>query len=171
MLITAVSCSKNAHTPSPGKFSATINDVKTDFTIKTASLVRSALTNEKRIDIGGVSKDGKYVLVLSIIENTAAGNSVALSTYPVRLSNVDDPDTQIDESIDTNTFVSLGIYTNNQLQTDIYMENGHITVTDTNEDRLSVSGNFEVRMKSRSGGGNFRITDGRFKRIKYAVIN
>lgn len=167
----AISCRKDAHVPSPGKFSAIINGVNTEFTIKTAALVRSTLTNEKRIDIGGVSQDGKYVLVLSVIEDNAAGDIIASKNYPVRLFNNDDPDTDMDESVNTNAFVSLGIYTNNQLQTDIYIENGHISVTDTNESRLSVSGNFSIRMKSRSNSESFIITDGVFKRVKYTVIN
>ena len=153
-------------------FTASIDGVNKTFNLSSAALVRSALVDKKRIDIGGISQDRKYVLILSIIEDTSKGDGVTVSQYIVRQINKDDPDTEEDESINSNTIISLGTYNNlNELETDNYVENGTMSVTDCNEKKHLISGNFSLDMSSRNGGADYTVTDGAFENIHYSVIN
>ena len=171
IFLIASSCKKSLNDAAENNLNASINGMQTKFMVKNASLVRSVLVDEKRIDIGAVSEDGKYILVLSIIEDMAAGNAITAADYTVRLFNADDTLTGIDESINTKAFVSLGVYTGNELQTDNYIENGTINITESNEKKLFISGNFDMVLTSRSGGADYTITNGSFDNVKYSVIN
>ncbi|HEX5149963.1 MAG TPA: hypothetical protein VFW07_00865 [Parafilimonas sp.] len=136
-----------------------------------ATLIRSIPDNQKRLDISGTSEDGKTVFILTIGEETASGNGVAISKHNVRLFNDDDPNTPEDEGIDSDAFVTLSFYVNSNLVTDVYAENGDISITNNDEDAHTISGTFQQTLKSLTGNSEYTISEGSFKNIKYMVAN
>ena len=165
------SCKKNSDSPSGNTFQLKLNGTVTTFTIVSATLIHSTGTNQKRLDISGTSEDGKTVFVLTIGEETASGNGVTVGKHDVRLFNEDDPNTGEDESIDTDAFVTLSIYSGSDLITDVYAENGDITITANDENAHTVSGTFQQTLTSLTGGTDYTISEGSFNNIEYTVVN
>lgn len=166
------SCKKDSDSKSSGNtFQLTLNGTATTFKIMSATLIRSAADNQKRMDISGTSEDGKTVFILTIGEETSEGNGVTVDKHDVRLFNEDDPNTPEDESIDSDAFVTLSFYSGNNLITDEYAENGDITITGDDENAHTISGTFQQTLKSLSGGTDYTITAGSFNNIKYIVAN
>ena len=167
------SCKKDSHSPASGSstFKLTLNGTVTNFKVTSATLIRSTADNQKRLDITGTSDDGKTVLTLTIGEETSTGNGVTTGKHEVRLFNDDDPNTPEDESVDSDAFVTLAFYSGSSLVTDVYAENGDITITGNDVSALTVSGTFQQTLKSNFGGSNYTISDGSFSNIKYLVAN
>ncbi len=136
-----------------------------------ATLIRSTPDNQKRMDISGTSEDGKTVFVLTIGEETAAGNGLTTGKHDVRLFNDDDPNTPEDESIDSDAFVTLSFYSGSNLIGDLYAENGDITITGNDENAHTISGTFQQTLKSLDSGTDYTISNGSFSNIQYIVAN
>jgi hypothetical protein len=166
------SCKKDSDSPTPGNtFQLKINGTATTFKLMSATLISSTADNQKRLDISGTSEDGKTVFVLTIGEETAEGNGVTVGKHEVREFNDDDPNTPEDETIDSDAFVTLSFYSGSNLVTDVYAENGDITITADDESAHTVSGTFQQTLKSLNGGTDYTISDGSFNNIPYIVAN
>jgi hypothetical protein len=173
MSILFLSCKKDSDSPASGDntFQLKINGTATTFKVMSATLIRSTADNQKRLDISGTSEDGKTVFILTIGEETATGNGITTGKHDVRLFNDDDPNTSEDESIDSDAFVTLSFYSGANLITDVYAENGDITVTGNDENAHTISATFQQTLKSLGGGTDYTISEGSFNSIKYLVAN
>lgn len=167
------SCSKSGSTPqSSNTFTVKVNGTATEFDLLSATLVRSTDTDEKRFDISGKSKDGKFLLALTVGEETDLGNGVTVGAHEVKLFNEDNPDTPEDESgIMSNAFVALAIYVGSSTVTDVFAENGTINITSCNEGSTTISGNFTITLESLTGGTDYTLSEGSFSNIQYRVLN
>ncbi len=166
------SCKKDSASPasSGDTFQLKINGTATTFKVMTATLIRSTADNQKRLDISGTSEDGTTVFILTIGEETATGNGITIGKHDVRLFNDDDPNTPEDESTDSDAFVTLSVYSGGNLITDVYSENGDITITGNDENAHTISGTFQQTLKS-SGGTDYTISEGSFNNLQYIVAN
>lgn len=166
------SCKKDSDSPASGNaFQLKINGITTTFKVITATLIRSTADNQKRLDISGTSEDGKTVFILTVGEETATGNGITTGKHDVRLFNDDDPNTSEDESIDSDAFVTLSFYSGGNLVTNVYTENGDITITANDENAHTISGTFQQILKSLNGGTDYTISEGSFNNIQYVVAN
>jgi hypothetical protein len=166
------SCKKDSDSPASGnKFQLKLNGTLTTFNLISATLARNSMTNQKRLDISGTSEDGKTVFTLTVGEETATGNGVAMGSHEVSLFNEDDPNTPEDESEGTDAFVSLSFYSGSNLITGLYSENGDITITGIDENAHKVSGTFQQALKNLNGGTDYTITEGSFNNLEYMVVN
>ena len=158
--------------PTKSTFQAKLNGQLTLFNVASATLARSAATNQKRIDLQGVSADGTFRLIITIGEPTAIGNAVTQKKYTVRLFNDDNPATTADESEDSEDgFFTYSTKVSNNWVTEIYAENGEIVVTACNPTSAMVSGTFNTTSLNLVGGSDLTITEGKFTDIKYTVVN
>ena len=130
------------------------------------------LPDEKRIDIAGVTADSTKQLILTIGATPAAGNGVAIKDYIIRLFNEDDPATTVDESEDSwDGFTTYSTRIGNSWITDVYAENGIIKVTANDATAKTITGTFNVKDSSLTGGPVINMTEGKFNNIKYLVLN
>ena len=167
------SCKKDSKSPSSSgnTFTLKLNGTSINFKVTSATLIRSTADNQKRLDIAGTSDDGKTVFVLTIGEETASGNGLTTGKHEVRLFNEDNPNTPEDESIDSDAFVTLSLYSGSNLITDTYIENGDITITGNDENAHTISGTFQQTLKSTGGGTEYTVSGGSFSNLKYIVAN
>ncbi len=174
-VILFASCSKSKDSAASGKtFEATIDGKSYVFNINSATLLRSAADNEKRLDIAGTSTDGSKRLIITLGEETSQGNGVSVKTYVLNPFPEDDPNTpNVDESLTTQGFTtystSLG---NNNWLTDVYNENGSFQVTSCDETNKVISGTFHTDLVDFSTGTvTIKVTAGKIANVKYTVLN
>ena len=167
----------NNNNPPPGgtasgSFEAKINGQLTTFNVKSATLLRSTQLNQKRLDITGESVDGTKQLILTFGEMTAAGNGMAVKNYLVRLFNEDDPNTPDDESVDSDDgFTTYSVKVGSSWVTDVFAENGTMTVSSCDASAKKITGTFSVKDSSLTSGDVFNFTEGKFTNISYMVLN
>jgi len=156
-----------------GGFEATIDGQKYTFTIASATLIRSALYKEKRLDIAGITADNKKRLIITLGEETDQGNGVKVKKYVLNAFPPDDPATPaVDESLTTQGFTtySTGIGTNNWL-TSVYDEDGSFTVTSCDVAAKIISGTFSTTLTDLLDNSVITITAGKITGVKYTVLN
>jgi hypothetical protein len=155
-----------------GSFEAKVNGQLTTFKVTSATLLRSTQLNQKRLDITGESTDGTKRLILTFGEMTATGNGMAVKSYLVRLFNDDDPNTPDDESIDSDDgFTTWSEKIGNSWVTDVFAENGTMTVSSCDASAKKISGTFNVKDSSLTSGDVLNLTEGKFTNIGYMVVN
>jgi len=166
------SCKKSStNSPVSTTFSAKVNGTAHTFTVESATFIRSVADNQKRLDITGTSEDGNIRLILTIGEETSAGNGIVIGDHTVRLFLDDDPGTAEDESIDSDAFVTLSTKIGSSWLTDVYQQYGNYSITANNISGTTISGTFTGTLTSLGGGTNYTITEGSFSNIKYTVLN
>ncbi|MDF2193008.1 hypothetical protein [Paraflavitalea sp. CAU 1676] len=157
-----------------GGLEVKLNGQTITFTVESATLLRSTQTNQKRLDINGLSKDGTKKIILTFGEETAVGNGMSVKTYKVKLFNEDDPNTPEDESDDSmDGFMTYGtkLGTNSWLF-DVYSENGTFTITACNESAKKVSGTFKTTLSQMDDPTKkLEFTEGKFTNVAYMVLN
>lgn len=158
-----------------GTFTVKLNGVQTTFNVIQATLLRSNPTNEKRFDLAGVSTDGKYRLIITVGEETSAGNGITIGDHLVRLFLDDDPATTEDESVDSNAFYTLSTSIGpNSWFTDVYGVKGNIKIT-ANAPVVTtgtISGNFDGTLTPLAAGSDaYTLTGGVFTNITYTILN
>jgi len=170
-----VSCSKSKDSAAPGKtFEATVDGKAYVFNIISATLLRSAADNEKRLDIAGISTDSSKRLIITLGEETSVGNGVSVKSYVLNPFPPDDPNTpNVDESLTTQGFstysTSLG---NNNWFTDVYDENGSFQVTGCDATNNVISGTFQTTLTGMNiGSATVKVTAGKINNVKYTVLN
>lgn len=178
LLFIVTSCSKNKdsddNSTAEGTFEVKLNGQAISFTVEAATLIRSASTHEKRLDITGLSKDGTKKLTLTFGENTHEGNGIAVKTYTIRMFNEDNPNTTADESDDSmDGFITYGTkFGNNNWLYEIYAENGTFTVTSCNASTKKISGTFKISLVNLNDDTDKEeFTEGKFNNITYMVLN
>jgi len=154
---------------------ATLNGVKTKFTVSSATLIRDKNFNAKRMDITAISADQKHRVILTVANTTFEGNGMDVKDYNIAMFLQDDPNTPDDESMndsDDGLFTySEKIGTNNWM-TDVWITNGKITLTANNANDKTVSGTFSMKLTDidkKKEAINF--TEGKFTNVKYLVAN
>ena len=158
---------------SSSTFTATVNGKATTFNIFQATLLRSTQTNEKRMDIGGISTDKSQRVIITLGIETDQGSGMTVKPYVLNPFPPDDPSTPIDESLTTQGFstysTSLG---NNNWLTDIYNEDGLFTVTACDSAHTTISGTFQTTLKdSNTDTVVVSLTNCKMTNVKYAVMN
>jgi hypothetical protein len=175
LLLIVSSCSKNKDdNNSTGTFSVKLNGQSINFTVESATFVRSASTHEKRLDITGLSSDGTKKLTLTFHEGTHEGNGITVKSYTIRIFNEDDPNTAADESDDSmDGFISYGTkFGNNNWLYETYAENGTFTVTSCNESTKKISGTFNISLVNLNDNSDVvEFTEGKFSNVTYIVLN
>ncbi|HTL08470.1 MAG TPA: hypothetical protein VL307_09450 [Chitinophagaceae bacterium] len=156
-----------------GVFEASINGQSYSFTVVAATLLRSTQYNQKRLDIGGISKDNSKRLIITLGEETSTGNSMSVKQYVLNPFPQDDPATpNIDESNTTQGFstysTSLG---NNSWLTNVYDEDGIFTVTSCDANTKLISGSFSSKLVDLIDNSVIKITGGKITNVKYNVVN
>jgi hypothetical protein len=155
-------------------FEVKVNGQLTTFRVTTSFLVRSVADNQRRIDLGGISTDSLQRLTLSIVEPLSTGTTIPARTYTIRMYNLDDPATGPDESINSKDgYTTYGTRLNSAdiFTTDIFMENGTITVTSCDDATKTISGTFSIQEKSLAGPSLVNFTEGKFTNIRYTLFN
>ncbi|MBO9633205.1 MAG: hypothetical protein J7578_08805 [Chitinophagaceae bacterium] len=155
---------------------ATLNGTKLSFTVESATLLRDAQYDAKRLDINCVSTDKKHRVILTIGNYVLEGNGMEVKTYNIALSLVDDPATpDIDESMnetDDGLFTYSTKLGENNWLTDVYTTLGKIVVTANNATDKTISGTFEMELKDwETQKSEFKFTAGKFSNVKYMVLN
>lgn len=161
-------------TSGSGSFVATVNGQQLNFAVSGATLLRSTVSNEKRMDIVGTSPDGKQRISITLAEETAKGNGVTVKKYVLNAFPPDDPSTPtIDESLYTEGFTMYGTNLGNDTWLyDLYEENGSLTVTACDESSKLVSGTFQTSLVGMIDTTKIvKITAGKLTNIKYTVLN
>ena len=74
-----------------GGFSAKIDGKRVDFTVFSATLMRSTVTNEKRLDIAGISTDNTKKITITIGEKNSTGSAISTKKYILNPFPIDDP--------------------------------------------------------------------------------
>jgi len=159
---------------SGGSFEVKLNGQLINFTVESATLIRSTSTSEKRLDINGTSKDGKKKLILTFHEMSADGNGIPVKTYSIKMFNDDDPNTPEDESDDSmDGFITYGTSLgSNSWMYEIYSQNGIFTVTSCDANAKKVSGTFKVTLVNLNDPSNKEeFTEGKFNNVAYMVLN
>ena len=161
-------------TTASGSFEATVDGQKFMFNIISATLLRSTADNEKRLDMAGVSADGKKRIIITLGEETSQGNAVTVKKYVLNAFPEDDPATpNIDESATTQGFTtySAGPGNNNWI-TNVYDETGSFTVTSCDASATRISGTFETTLTDLNDSSIvIKITAGKIANVKYTVLN
>ena len=168
------SCKKSGTTTTPtgsSSFTLKVNGVAHTFSLYSATLQRSTSTNQKRMDITGISEDSSYRVTFTIGEETSSGNGITTGSHTVRMFNDDDPATPADESIDTDAMVTLSRKVGADWITDVYKENGTFTITGNDISGTTISGTLSDTLVSMGGGTNYTLSEGSFSNIKYMVLN
>lgn len=159
---------------SSSTFSATVNGKETTFNIFQATLIRSTQTNEKRMDIGGISTDKTKRVIITLGIETATGNGMTVKPYVLNPFPEDDPATpDVDESLTTQGFTtystSIG---NNSWLTDVYNEDGSFTVSACDSAHSTVSGTFQTTLRDMNTDTVVvSLTSGKMTNVKYSVLN
>jgi hypothetical protein len=158
---------------SSSTFEAKIEGQKIVFNVTASHLVRSAVDNEKRLDITGTSTDGSKRITLTLGEETSVGNGVTVKKYVLNAFPEDNPNTpNIDESLITQGFSSYGTSLNGNWLYNIYNEAGSFTVTSCNSSSTIISGTFETTLTDMNDNTIvIHITEGKMNNIKYTVLN
>jgi len=112
-------CKKETNSPIKNTFEAKIDGVTKQFEVSAAAFIIDG--QDKFVSISGISVDSLITFTM-VIKDTLAGNNMTLRSYSIRLSNVDDPNTTMDESVDSED-VSF-----NWLAT-TYAQNGTLQIT------------------------------------------
>jgi hypothetical protein len=161
-------------TTASGSFEATVDGQKFIFNIISATLLRSTADHEKRLDMAGVSADGKKRIIITLGEETSQGNAVTVKKYVLNAFPEDDPATpNIDESATTQGFTtySAGPGNNNWI-TNVYDETGSFTVTSCDASTTLISGTFETTLTDLNDSSIvIKITAGKITNVKYTVLN
>jgi hypothetical protein len=157
-----------------GSFEATVNGQKIAFNLYAATLLRSTATNQKRLDISAISADNTKRIILTLGEETAAGNTFTVKKYTLNPFPDDDPATPtIDESLSTQGFTtySSGPGSNNWI-TSVYDELGSFTITSCDSNTKLVSGTFETTLNDLMDPTIvIKITAGKVTNVKYTLLN
>jgi hypothetical protein len=156
-----------------GSFVAMVDGKQLSFTVNGATLVRSAIYNEKRLDITGTSTDDSTHMILTLGEETAQGDAVTVKSYVLNAFPPDDPATPaIDESVTTQGFTTYGIAHNNGWLYNVFDENGSCTVSSCDASSHLVSATFETTLTDLLDASHVvKITAGKLTNIKYIVVN
>jgi hypothetical protein len=186
-IITLTSCQKSisdfdpstpqgggSTTSTSGSFEATVNGQKLSFTVSSATLLRSVATLEKRLDITAVTTDNSKRIIITLGEQTATGNSVAVKKYVLNPFPDDDPATpNIDESLTTQGYTTYSTTLgNNNWLTSIYDELGSFTVSSCDANTKLISGSFETTLTDMIDPSIvIKITAGKVTNVKYTVLN
>jgi len=159
---------------SSSTFTATVNGKATTFNIFQATLLRSTQTNEKRMDIGGISTDKTQRVIITLGIETSNGSGMTVKPYALNPFPEDDPSTpDVDESLTTQGFTtfstSLG---NNSWLTDVYNEDGLFTVSACDSAHTTITGTFQTTLKDfNTDTVVFSVTNGKMTNVKYSVLN
>jgi len=159
---------------SSSTFTATVNGKATTFNIFQATLLRSTQTNEKRMDIGGISTDKTQRVIITLGIETSNGSGMTVKPYVLNPFPEDDPSTpDVDESLTTQGFTtfstSLG---NNSWLTDVYNEDGLFTVSACDSAHTTITGTFQTTLKDfNTDTVVFSVTNGKMTNVKYSVLN
>jgi len=157
-----------------GSFEATIDGQKSTFTIASATLLRSAVYKQKRLDIAGISTDNKKRLIITLGEETDQGNGVTVKKYVLNAFPPDDPATPaFDESSTTQGFTtySTGPGNNNWI-TEVYDEDGMFTVTSCDVNTKVITGTFSTTLTDLNNTSSvIKITAGKINAVQYTVVN
>jgi hypothetical protein len=156
-----------------GSFAATINGKQQNFTVTSATLIRSAIYNEKRLDIAGTSADGTKKIIITLGEETSVGNAVTVKSYVLNAFPPDDPSTpNIDESLTTQGFTTYGILNAGNWEYDVYDEDGSFAVTSCSATTTLISGTFQTMLTDLNDSTHIiKITAGAVNNVKYTVLN
>lgn len=165
-------CSKSDSGGSGSSFQAKINGTSYNFNLETSHLLRSTVTNEKRLDFSGTSTDGTIKLVVTLGEQSSTGNGMSVKLYKIQLFNEDNPSTTEDESLDSDDgFITYGSKVGSNFVFGVYAEKGSMRVSACNESAKTISGTFECTLTDLNNNNVITISEGKFNNISYTVIN
>lgn len=156
-----------------GGFSARIDGKRVDFTVISATLRRYTITNEKRLDMTGISIDNTKKITITIGEKNSVGGALTTKKYILNPFPTDDPLTpNIDESMYIQGYTIYGTVSGVYWLFDIYNESGIFTVVSCDASTTLLSGFFETTLIDQANNSRIiKITDGVAKNIKYKIIN
>jgi hypothetical protein len=146
-------CGKNNEPPAiVNTCQAKVDGQLKTFTVSGSSFGR--IGDTKIFSLTAVSADNTISFSFTV-KDTSVANALSLKSYVVRYANQDDPNTTIDESLDSDEAMFEWL-------SDAYMQNGSIAISSFDETKNFLSGSFELQATPTSSGSSVNITEGAF---------